>query len=273
MRQPLKELSVPSRRTFFASSAAKSTKATTDLSAPRHPQLEERFKFGELLGTGCFSSVFAAKDRTDYQEYAVKFIPQDETDPHGLGYSFEECTAPYLAHPNLVEHIESIVLPVSEYTPASLLVFIMKQAGKPLPPRSRPPIPRALQIVSGAGAALAYLHDLKIAHGNVGRGSLLLDERGHVTLTSLGYARRCAGADAGEPGPELLKEDVSMLAGLGLQWLVGADQNEEIEKVAATFEGLHGIPKDLKDAFLRAVDPEKAPPIHDFLVSLRQFAR
>ncbi|KAJ3044521.1 hypothetical protein HDV00_001948 [Rhizophlyctis rosea] len=182
--------------------------------------------------------------------YALKFLMQEEADPHGLGYSFEECTAPYLSSPYLVKYHDSFVLPPIPDIPASMLVLQMDDAGKPFPIGFKPPVPITLKVLNNIAGALRYLHSKHIAHGNVGRRSVFIpdDYERLAHLGSLGFARRCAGKDAGEPGPEYLREDVKQLAKLGLEWLVG--KGESADEMLARYKKTRGVPDGMSSPFL-----------------------
>ncbi|KAJ3055622.1 Serine/threonine-protein kinase dclk1 [Rhizophlyctis rosea] len=193
------------------------------------PSFSDRYRLGKLLGSGLFSTTFEGKDLATGNKFAFKFVQQDESDPHGLGYSFEEHTAPTLEHPSLVRHYDSQILPSTPEFPQSMIILRMDLAGKPFPPvtaESKPILQIVLLGMIDLASALAYLHKKSIAHGNINNGAVFtqfgtLPDEVTFKLGGLSHARRCAGIDPGEPGSETLREDVQRLAELGVQWMLG----------------------------------------------------
>jgi serine/threonine protein kinase len=149
----------------------------------------------EELGRGGFATVYKAVDTTLDREVAMKILdPLILRDPTFINrFKQEAKVMARLFHPN--------VATVFEISEADGRHFIAMQyiAGRNLRDlaREKGPLPfeQIVAIIDQIGAALDYAHAHDVIHRDVKPSNILIDERGHATLTDFGVAKALEGTN------------------------------------------------------------------------------
>lgn len=162
--------------------------------AGTRPRLS-RYELGEVLGEGHVGRVFAAVDRTDRREVALKVLrPERAVDPvEAARFVREARLLMDLHHPHLVQGQRvakegDTVFFAMERVPGRELLDVLRERG-------RLDEATALQIVVDVAQALAALHQRGLVHRDVKPGNILWSEQRGAVLIDLGFA--VVGADAG----------------------------------------------------------------------------
>ncbi len=157
--------------------------------------LLSRYELGELLGEGAAGRVFAAVDKTDRCEVALKVF-RPELAANALErerFVHEAKLLMELSHPHLVKghriakEGETIFFAM-ERLPGRELLDVLAERG-------RLDEEEALQIVVEVAGALGVLHQKGLVHRDVKPGNVLWSPERGAVLIDLGFA--VIGADAG----------------------------------------------------------------------------
>lgn len=158
--------------------------------------LKERFVLHERLPGGAGSRVFRALDRRreaagdDNPWVVLKIVTSSpgETPRTLQSLRREAAISQGLEHPNLpwirgLDQDGPHTFLCLAWLPGASLASLLDQRG------SRPlPVAQALDIATGIGRALGYLHGLGITHADVKPANILVSPEGHPTLLDLGVA-------------------------------------------------------------------------------------
>jgi serine/threonine protein kinase len=152
-----------------------------------------KYRIIQELGAGGFATVYKALDTTLDREVALKIlVPLILRDPPFINrFKQEAKVMARLFHPN--------VATVFEISEAAGRHFIAMQyiQGRNLRDliREESPLPfdEMASIIEQIGAALDYAHMHGIIHRDVKPSNILIDERGHATLTDFGIAKALEG--------------------------------------------------------------------------------
>lgn len=154
-----------------------------------------RYDVRELLGEGGVGRVFAAVDKTDNREVALKVLRAElAKDPLQTERFIREARLLMdLDHPHLVKGLRvakegETIFFAMEKLPGKCLQDVLASEGR-LDEDS------ALQIVVEVAGALGALHQKGMVHRDVKPGNVLWSEERGAVLIDLGFA--VAGADAG----------------------------------------------------------------------------
>lgn len=154
-----------------------------------------RYELGELLGEGGVGRVFAAVDKTDNRELALKVLrPELAKDPAQTDRFVREARLLMeLQHPHLVKGLRvakegDTIFFAMEKLPGRCLQDVLAEDNR-LDEES------ALQIVVEVAGALDALHQRGLVHRDVKPGNVLWSEDRGAVLIDLGFA--VAGAEAG----------------------------------------------------------------------------
>ena len=150
--------------------------------------LGERYKLGEMIGTGGMADVYIAQDQRLSREVAIKILRSDlARDPSFVArFRKEALAAAGLNHPGIVAVYDSgeepapyIVMElVSGYTLRELI-----HSGEHLP------LERALEIAEGILSALEYSHERGIVHRDIKPANVMITDQGDVKVMDFGIAR------------------------------------------------------------------------------------
>ena len=156
-------------------------------------QLGGRYEIGELLGRGGMAEVHVGRDTRLGRTVAVKMLRPDLARDPSFQARFrrEAHSAASLNHPSVVavydtgedEHAGNPVpYIVMEYVEGSTLRELLASGNKLVPER-------ALEIVDGVLAALAYSHQQGIVHRDIKPANVMLTRAGDVKVMDFGIAR------------------------------------------------------------------------------------
>lgn len=245
-----------------------------------------------LLGTGASSDVWQARAQSSGARVALKRIRIDSEEQRSRARS-EAALLAALDHPNLVR-LHALV----EMDDALVLVLDLAEGGTLgalLAVRGRLTPGEVITAVAPVAAALDYLHDAGVVHGDVSAANILLTADGVPLLADVGVARltgdrtevRATAAYVDPlvaagcvPGPQ---SDVFMLAGVALHALTGtppwpdADESDALAHAAGgTLDDVSerltaaGVPEQMSAVVGRAlaVDPQRRGTAADFALEL-----
>jgi serine/threonine-protein kinase len=157
------------------------------------PELGGRAEIGELLGRGGMAEVHIGHDTRLGRTVAVKMLRPDlARDPtFQVRFRREAHSAASLNHPAVVAVYDTgedqfagnpVPYIVMEYVEGSTLPDLLASGSKLVPER-------ALEIVDGVLAALAYSHQQGIVHRDIKPANVMLTKAGEVKVMDFGIAR------------------------------------------------------------------------------------
>lgn len=164
--------------------------------------LADRYELGEPLGRGGMAEVFEGRDVRLGRRVAVKVLRADLARDPAFQSRFqrEAQSAAALNHPNIVavyDTGEDVLAGATEPVPYIVMEFVdgitlrqLLQSGRKILPE------RAMEIMTGALAALDYSHRHGIVHRDIKPGNIMLTRSGDVKVMDFGIAR--ALADQGQ---------------------------------------------------------------------------
>ena len=150
--------------------------------------LGDRYKLGEMIGTGGMADVYIADDQRLSRKVAVKVLRSDlARDPSFVArFRKEAFAAAGLNHPGIVAVYDSGEVPapyiVMELVSGHTLRELIHQ-GEHLP------IDRVLEIAEGILAALEYSHEQGIVHRDIKPANVMITDQGVVKVMDFGIAR------------------------------------------------------------------------------------
>ncbi len=156
-------------------------------------QLGDRYRLGELLGRGGMAEVHIGQDVRLGRDVAVKMLrPDMARDPtFQARFRREAQSAASLNHPSIVAVYDTgeddfagnpVPYIVMEYVEGSTLRELLASGSRLVPER-------ALEIVDGILAALAYSHQRGIVHRDIKPANVMLNRNGEVKVMDFGIAR------------------------------------------------------------------------------------
>jgi serine/threonine-protein kinase len=156
-------------------------------------QLGGRYEVGDLLGRGGMAEVHLGRDTRLGRSVAVKMLrPDFARDPSFQArFRREAHSAASLNHPSVVSVYDTgedefagnpVPYIVMEYVDGSTLRDLLGSGNKLVPER-------ALEIVDGVLAALAYSHQQGIVHRDIKPANVMLTKAGDVKVMDFGIAR------------------------------------------------------------------------------------
>ena len=159
-------------------------------------QLGGRYEIGELLGRGGMAEVHRGTDSRLGRTVAVKMLRPDMARDPSFQARFrrEAHSAASLNHPSVVAVYDTgedefggnpVPYIVMEYVEGSTLRDLLSSGSKLVPER-------ALEIVDGVLAALAYSHEQGIVHRDIKPANVMLTRNGDVKVMDFGIARAVA---------------------------------------------------------------------------------
>ena len=162
--------------------------------------LGERYQLGQMIGTGGMADVYLAQDLRLSREVAVKILRSDlARDPAFVArFNKEALAAAGLNHPGIVsvydsgqEQTKSGAMPyiVMEYVEGQTLREMLHQG-------DRLPFGRAVEVIEGVLAALAYSHKQGIVHRDIKPGNIMITEGGEIKVMDFGIARALSDVGA-----------------------------------------------------------------------------
>jgi serine/threonine-protein kinase len=150
--------------------------------------LGDRYKLGEMIGTGGMADVYIANDERLSRKVAVKVLRSDlARDPSFVArFRKEAFAAAGLNHPGIVAVYDSGEVPapyiVMELVSGHTLRELIHQ-GEHLP------IDRVLEIAEGILSALEYSHEQGIVHRDIKPANVMITDQGVVKVMDFGIAR------------------------------------------------------------------------------------
>lgn len=150
--------------------------------------LGDRYKLGEMIGTGGMADVYIADDQRLSRKVAIKVLRSDlARDPSFVArFRKEAFAAAGLNHPGIVAVYDSGEVPapyiVMELVSGHTLRELIHQ-GEHLP------IDRVLEIAEGILAALEYSHEQGIVHRDIKPANVMITDQGVVKVMDFGIAR------------------------------------------------------------------------------------
>ena len=157
--------------------------------------LGERYKLGQMIGTGGMADVYIAKDTRLARQVAVKVLRSDlARDPSFVArFRKEALAAAGLNHPGIVAVYDS----GEEPAPYIVMELISGQTLRELIHKGeRIPLNRALEIGEGILAALEYSHERGIVHRDIKPANIMITDQGDVKVMDFGIARALADLGA-----------------------------------------------------------------------------
>lgn len=246
-----------------------------------------------LLGSGGSGEVWQARIGTTGSRVALKRVPISDAEQLRRAQA-EAALLAALEHPNLVRLHSLITL-----DDAAVLVLDLADGGslaQLLAARGRLAVGEVITLVASIGAALAYLHEHAVVHGDVAAANILFTASGVPLLADVGVAR-LTGDDADAeatpayvdpavaggcvPGPP---SDVFMLGAVALHALTGAPPWPDLDAEAALERAARGVLDDASDRLAAAgigsataavvcralsVDPQRRGTAGEFALDLR----
>lgn len=150
--------------------------------------LGDRYKLGEMIGTGGMADVYIADDERLSRKVAVKVLRSDlARDPSFVArFRKEALAAAGLNHPGIVAVYDSGEEPapyiVMELVEGHTLRELIHN-GEHLP------IDRVLEIAEGILSALEYSHEQGIVHRDIKPANVMITDQGVVKVMDFGIAR------------------------------------------------------------------------------------
>ena len=157
--------------------------------------LGERYKLGEMIGTGGMADVYVAEDTRLARQVAVKVLRSDlARDPSFVArFRKEAFAAAGLNHPGIVAVYDS----GEEPAPYIVMELISGHTLRELIHKGeRVPLKRALEIGEGILAALEYSHRSGIVHRDIKPANIMITDHGDVKVMDFGIARALADLGA-----------------------------------------------------------------------------
>lgn len=149
-------------------------------------EIESKFKFGNVIGTGRFSEVRKATDSTG-KSFAVKCIRLSDV-RHELHLLKREVSIlKKVSHPNILrlhevyQDAEYLYLVMDLYPNGNLADLVNKLG--PLP------VDKAKVVARFLLSALSHLHSMNICHRDIKPENILFSETGKPVLADFGFAR------------------------------------------------------------------------------------
>jgi serine/threonine-protein kinase len=163
-------------------------------------QLGGRYEIGDLLGRGGMAEVHIGRDTRLGRTVAVKMLRPDLARDPSFQARFrrEAHSAASLNHPAVVAVYDTgedefggnpVPYIVMEYVEGSTLRELLASGNRLVPER-------ALEIVDGVLAALAYSHQQGIVHRDIKPANVMLTRSGEVKVMDFGIARAVADSGA-----------------------------------------------------------------------------
>ncbi len=153
--------------------------------------LGDRYKLGEMIGTGGMADVYVAEDIRLARQVAVKVLRSDlARDPSFVArFRKEALAAAALNHPGIVAVYDS----GEEPAPYIVMELISGHTLRELIHKGeRVPLKRALEIGEGILAALEYSHQAGIVHRDIKPANIMITDHGDVKVMDFGIARALA---------------------------------------------------------------------------------
>lgn len=157
--------------------------------------LGDRYKLGEMIGTGGMADVYIAEDTRLARQVAVKVLRSDlARDPSFVArFRKEALAAAALNHPGIVSVYDS----GEEPAPYIVMELISGHTLRELIHKGeRIPLKRALEIGEGVLAALEYSHHSGIVHRDIKPANIMITDSGDVKVMDFGIARALADLGA-----------------------------------------------------------------------------
>ena len=157
--------------------------------------LGDRYKLGEMIGTGGMADVYVAEDTRLARQVAVKVLRSDlARDPSFVArFRKEALAAAALNHPGIVAVYDS----GEEPAPYIVMELISGHTLRDLIHKGeRVPLKRALEIGEGILAALEYSHHSGIVHRDIKPANIMITDNGDVKVMDFGIARALADLGA-----------------------------------------------------------------------------
>lgn len=157
--------------------------------------LGDRYKLGEMIGTGGMADVYIAEDTRLARQVAVKVLRSDlARDPSFVArFRKEALAAAALNHPGIVAVYDSGEDPA----PYIVMELISGHTLRELIHKGeRVPLKRALEIGEGILAALEYSHQSGIVHRDIKPANIMITDNGDVKVMDFGIARALADLGA-----------------------------------------------------------------------------
>jgi eukaryotic-like serine/threonine-protein kinase len=157
--------------------------------------LGDRYKLGEMIGTGGMADVYIAEDTRLARQVAVKVLRSDlARDPSFVArFRKEALAAAALNHPGIVAVYDS----GEEPAPYIVMELISGHTLRELIHKGdRVPLKRALEIGEGILAALEYSHQSGIVHRDIKPANIMITDNGDVKVMDFGIARALADLGA-----------------------------------------------------------------------------
>ena len=144
----------------------------------------DRYKLGEMIGTGGMADVYVAEDTRLARQVAIKVLRSDlARDPSFVArFRKEALAAAGLNHPGIVAVYDS----GEEPAPYIVMELVSGHTLRDLIHKGeRVPLKRALEIGEGILAALEYSHERGIVHRDIKPANIMITDHGDVKVMDL----------------------------------------------------------------------------------------
>jgi serine/threonine protein kinase len=175
--EPTQELRGPARPTPCGDAA---------VAPPEHPVLDDRYELRRRLGSGGMADVFLAWDRALQRDVAIKSVPVDASDPHGLDRFWREALALAAVESAHVVTVHDVY--IDDASACLVMAYARGQTLDELLRDGALPPDRAVRLVGQVLEGLEALHASRIVHRDIKPANVVVDWKDHVVLVDLGVA-------------------------------------------------------------------------------------
>lgn len=230
--------------------------------------LNNRYRLGELLGTGGMALVYQAQDTLLDRPVAIKMLREPyASDPSFRARFLNEArTSARLDHPNIV-HIYDVgihqINPQQEQ-PYIVMEFVNGQDLKTLIRRQAPlRVPQALEFARQICAAIGVAHRAGLVHCDIKPQNVLVTQTGQVKITDFGIARAFQ-KDSGDASDErVIWGSPHYIAPEQVQGQASTPASDVYSIGIVLYEMLTGVPpfhsEDPNELALKHLQEEPAP--------------